>query len=116
MATTNYKPNTPFQNPNNKDILIVLALVILLLSFFYLLLHSNTKEVANTHKCTWEDCEHINKTIDTNTNTNNFVSTWGYEKNTDGYLVEYTHYIHPSWTYEQCEEYIFNFSFINKQC
>ena len=56
------------------------------------------------HICNWEDCTHQYELM---TNTN-FISDWGYEKDTDGYLCEYTHFMNPSWTYEECEDYIFD--------
>ncbi len=57
-----------------------------------------------THQCNWEDCEHNGEIM----SPEYFTSYWGYDNYTDGYNVELTHYMNPNWTYEQCEDYIFN--------
>lgn len=56
------------------------------------------------HVCNWEDCEHKGELM----NAERFVSLWGYEEDTDGYLVELTHYMNPEMTYEQTEAYVFS--------
>ena len=56
------------------------------------------------HICNWEDCTHnFELRLE-----DNFVSAYGFEDNSDLYLIELTHFIHPSWKYEECEDYIFN--------
>ena len=56
------------------------------------------------HICNWEDCTHnFELRLE-----NNFVSAYGFEDNSDLYLIELTHFIHPSWKYEECEDYIFD--------
>ncbi len=51
------------------------------------------------HHCSWEDCELQGQIT--------FHSTWNYEPYTDGWCCEKTHWDHPTWTYEQCEDYVF---------
>lgn len=79
-------------------VLSLLTLILCIISVEYL--SSDIK----THHCNWEDCKYNNL----NYNEEEFISSWGYDKDTDGYLCELTHMRNPSWTYEQCEEYIFN--------
>ena len=56
------------------------------------------------HICNWEDCTHnFELRLE-----DNFVSAYGFKQNSDLYLIELTHFIHPSWKYEECEDYIFN--------
>ena len=56
------------------------------------------------HICNWEDCTHnFELRLE-----DNFVSAYGFEDNSDLYLIELTHFIHPSWEYEECEDYIFD--------
>ena len=56
------------------------------------------------HICNWEDCTHnFELRLE-----DNFVSAYGFEDNSDLYLIELTHFIHPSWKYEECEDYIFD--------
>ena len=57
----------------------------------------------NLHTCNWENCSHYNKSV----NVQTFSPEWGYEKDTDGYYIEITHIAQPTWTYEQCEQYVF---------
>ena len=33
--------------------------------------------------------------------------TSNYEPYTDGWCIEYTHYMHPNWTAQQCEDFVF---------
>ena len=56
------------------------------------------------HICNWEDCTHnfVLRLED------NFVSAYGFEDNSDLYLIELTHFLNPSWKYEECEDYIFD--------
>lgn len=56
------------------------------------------------HSCDWEDCEHVGKKIDQYA----FVPTWGHEPYTDGWCVEFTHFMNPEMTYSECEEYVFS--------
>ena len=39
---------------------------------------------------------------------NSFVSAYGFKQNSDLYLIELTHFLNPSWEYEECEDYVFN--------
>ena len=56
------------------------------------------------HICNWEDCTHnFELRLE-----DNFVSAYGFKDNSDLYLIELTHFIHPSWKYEECEDYIFD--------
>ena len=55
------------------------------------------------HICNWEDCTHNFEYK----SENNFVSAYGFKDNSDLYLIELTHFIYPSWKYEECEEYVF---------
>ena len=56
------------------------------------------------HICNWEDCTHnFELRLE-----DNFVSAYGFEDNSDLYLIELTHFLNPSWKYEECEDYIFN--------
>ena len=56
------------------------------------------------HICNWEDCTHnFELRLE-----DNFVSAYGFEDNSDLYLIELTHFLNPSWTYEECEDYIFD--------
>ena len=51
------------------------------------------------HQCSWEDCPHENKIF--------FKLRWvdaGYTQTPIGEIVEYNHFYHPAWTYEQCED------------
>lgn len=54
------------------------------------------------HFCSWEDCEHNGEYMI----PINFHSSWGYEPDQIGYFTEFTHFIMPSLSYEQCETYI----------
>ena len=78
-----------------KNLLIVKS-ILLILVIIYLSI--------NKHYCNWEDCGHQGEIL----NQWTFSSEWGYEKDTDGYLCEYTHFMNPSWTYEECEDYVFS--------
>ena len=78
-------------------------LAILLLIFLVVYMCSNTNNINNIHKCNWENCSHYNKSV----NVQTFSPEWGYEKDTDGYYIEITHIAQPTWSYKQCEEYVF---------
>ena len=56
------------------------------------------------HYCDWEDCSHQGEVR----NQMNFKSKWngGYAVLTDGWCVEMTHFINPTWSYQQCEDYV----------
>lgn len=56
------------------------------------------------HICNWEDCTHNFEFK----SEDYFVSAYGFKDNSDLYLIELTHFIHPSWKYEECEDYIFD--------
>ena len=56
------------------------------------------------HICNWEDCTH-NFEYKTE---NNFKSAYNAEEYSDLYLIELTHFLNPSWTYEECEDYVFS--------
>lgn len=50
------------------------------------------------HHCNWTDCPHEGKRV--------YQLRWrdqGYTQTTIGEIVEYYHFYHPAWTYEQCE-------------
>ena len=36
------------------------------------------------------------------------IAAYNAEKYSDLYLIELTHFLYPSWTYEKCEDYVFN--------
>ena len=56
------------------------------------------------HICNWEDCTHnFELRLE-----DNFVSAYGFKDNSDLYMIELTHFLHPSWEYEECEDYIFD--------
>ena len=45
------------------------------------------------HICNWEDCTHnFELRLE-----DNFVSAYGFEDNSDLYLIELTHFLNPSW-------------------
>ena len=73
-------------------------LSIIVITFILLLFYSKI------HQCNWDYCPHKGKLMI----SSNFISYWGYEEDTDGYLYEYTHFMNPSWTYEECEDYVFS--------
>jgi hypothetical protein len=82
-----------------KQLLTITAL--LLISLFA----DNCSDLPTTqnniaHHCNWEDCEQNGNVT--------FTIQWGYVEGTDGYLCELTHFNNPTWTYEQCEKYVFN--------
>ena len=56
------------------------------------------------HFCNWEDCtnNYEYKSV------SNFKSAYNAEEYSDLYLIELTHFLYPSWTYEECEDYVFN--------
>ena len=56
------------------------------------------------HFCNWEDCTHNFEYK----SFNNFESAYNAEEYSDLYLIELTHFLNPSWTYEECEDYVFN--------
>ena len=56
------------------------------------------------HFCNWEDCTHNYEYK----SFNNFESAYNAEEYSDLYLIELTHFLYPSWTYEECEDYVFN--------
>ena len=56
------------------------------------------------HICNWEDCTHnFELRLE-----DNFVSAYGFEDNSDLYLIELTHFLNPSWGYEECKDYVFS--------
>lgn len=92
-----YMPEPPKNNSNGFSIIIFLAIIAFLLYSLEACL-SNPK-----HYCNWVDCEYQGEVI----SKDNFTSKWGYIPESDGYVVELTHFMNPKWTYEQCEEYVF---------
>ena len=56
------------------------------------------------HFCNWEDCTHNFEYK----SFNNFESAYNAEEYSDLYLIELTHFLYPTWTYEECEDYVFN--------
>lgn len=56
------------------------------------------------HFCNWEDCTHNYEYK----SFSNFKSAYNAEEYSDLYLIELTHFLNPSWTYEKCEDYVFN--------
>lgn len=76
--------------------LLIGFLAYLVLSVLFVILTSFSPFI---HKCDWEDCEQTNRIF--------FESKWGFEEYTDGWCVEKTHFNHPDWSYEQCEDYVF---------
>ena len=56
------------------------------------------------HFCNWEDCTHNYEYK----SFSNFESAYNAEKYSDLYLIELTHFLYPTWTYEECEDYVFN--------
>ena len=56
------------------------------------------------HFCDWEDCTHNYEYK----STHNFKSAYNADKNSDLYLIELTHFLNPTWTYEECEDYVFS--------
>ena len=56
------------------------------------------------HFCDWEDCTHNYEYK----SFNNFESAYNAEKYSDLYLIELTHFLNPSWKYEECEDYVFS--------
>ena len=56
------------------------------------------------HFCDWEDCTH-NYEYKSN---HNFKSAYNAEEYSDLYLIELTHFLNPTWTYEECEDYVFS--------
>ena len=56
------------------------------------------------HFCNWEDCTHNFEYK----SFYNFESAYNAEKYSDLYLIELTHFLNPSWEYEECEDYVFN--------
>ena len=81
-----------------KNVNIFKILSIIVITFILLLFYSKI------HQCNWDYCPHEGKLMI----SSNFISYWGYEEDTDGYLCEYTHFINPNWTYEECEDYVFS--------
>ena len=56
------------------------------------------------HFCNWEDCTHNFEYK----SFYNFESAYNAEEYSDLYLIELTHFLNPSWEYEECEDYVFN--------
>ena len=56
------------------------------------------------HFCNWEDCTHNYEYK----SFSNFESAYNAEEYSDLYLIELTHFLNPSWEYEECEDYIFD--------
>ena len=56
------------------------------------------------HFCDWEDCTHNYEYK----SVSNFKSAYNAEEYSDLYLIELTHFLNPSWTYEECEDYVFS--------
>ena len=56
------------------------------------------------HFCNWEDCTHNFEYK----SFNNFESAYNAEEYSDLYLIELTHFLYPTWTYEECEDYVFS--------
>ena len=87
---------------NFKGFLIILLVFTTSVSLAFTI---NAERTDNTtHKCDWEDCDQQGEVID----QLQFKSQWGYEEHTDGFYVELTHFVNPTWTYEQCEQYVFS--------
>ena len=59
---------------------------------------------SSFHICTWEDCTHNFEYK----SKNSFVSAYGFKYNSDLYFIELTHFLNPSWEYEECEDYAFS--------
>ena len=68
--------------------------------FFIILVYT----LSLFHICNWEDCTHNFEYK----SENNFKSAYNAEEYSDLYLIELTHFLNPSWEYEECEDYIFN--------
>ena len=56
------------------------------------------------HFCDWEDCTHNYEYK----SVSNFKSAYNAEEYSDLYLIELTHFLNPTWTYEECEDYVFS--------
>ena len=56
------------------------------------------------HFCDWEDCTHNYEYK----SVSNFKSAYNAKEYSDLYLIELTHFLYPSWTYEKCEDYVFS--------
>ena len=56
------------------------------------------------HFCNWEDCTHNYEYK----SVSNFKSAYNAEEYSDLYLIELTHFLNPTWTYEECEDYVFS--------
>lgn len=100
-----YQPPKPDNNSKKIVWLIILGITVLVLLFAYnARIKFVTTLLPETHTCNWDYCPHKGKLMI----SSNFISYWGYEEDTDGYLCEYTHFMNPYWTYEECEDYIFS--------
>ena len=56
------------------------------------------------HFCNWGDCTHNYEYK----SFSNFESAYNAEEYSDLYLIELTHFLNPTWTYEECEDYVFS--------
>lgn len=59
---------------------------------------------VDRHECNWNDCDHQGRII----NQWLFSSEWGAEEYSDTWCIEFTHFMNPEMTYEECEEYVFS--------
>ena len=100
-----YQPPKPDNNSKKIVWLIILGITVIVLLFAYnARIKFVTTLLPETHTCNWEDCQQQDKIM----NIDNFTSTWKYEPDTDSYYTELTHFMNPSWTYEECEDYVFS--------
>lgn len=76
--------------------LLVVKSILLILVVIYLSI--------DKHYCNWNDCDHQGRIL----NQWLFSSEWGAEEYSDTWCIEFTHFMNPEMTYEECEEYVFS--------
>lgn len=76
--------------------LLVVKSILLILVVIYLSI--------DKHHCNWDDCEHQGEIL----NQWTFSSEWEAEEYSDLWCIEFTHFMNPEMTYEECEQYVFS--------
>ena len=84
------------------NLLIVIAVFSFSIVTGYTIATKTPEEVFNLHYCNWDDCQYKGEVMD----QWKFTSKSGAEELTDTWCMEITHFMNPTWTHEQCEDYV----------
>jgi hypothetical protein len=96
MATTKKHVSISRTIQQNAKDSFILALVFIAGLYVAGEMENPMEPIAKGHECRMEDCDM----------TGSIYFRSEYEEGSDGYLFDLTHWAHPEWSYEQCEEYV----------